>query len=144
MPPLATPDFSAEIKSLSAAAPPTLPGALGWTELSAGNGPPQVNAFDQYVPGFGVTFLLIGMLMGISLGLIDERDWGTLARLRVSGAPLAGTLVGKLLSRFLIGLVQMVLLFAIGWWILRISLGADPSMLLVPAAAIAFAGAALA
>ena len=142
IPPLATPDFSAEIKSLSAAAPPTLPGALGWTELSAGNGPPQVNAFDQYVPGFGVTFLLIGMLMGISLGLIDERDWGTLARLRVSGAPLAGTLVGKLLSRFLIGLAQMILLFAIGWWIFGISLGAEPLMLLVPAAAIAFAGAA--
>lgn len=142
IPPLATPDFSAEIKSLSTAATPTLPGTLGWTELSAGGGMARVNAFDQYVPGFGVTFLLIGMLMGISLGLIDERDWGTLARLRVSGAPLAGTLVGKLLSRFLIGLVQMILLFAIGWWFFGISLGTDPLMLLVPAAAIAFAGAA--
>lgn len=140
--PPATPDFSAEIKSLSAAATPTLPGALGWTELPAGGGTTRVNAFDQYVPGFGVTFLLIGMLMGISLGLIDERDWGTLARLRVSGAPLAGTLVGKLLSRFLIGLVQMILLFAIGWWLFGISLGTDPLMLLVPAAAIAFAGSA--
>ncbi len=142
IPSLATPDFSAEIKSLSTTATPTLPGALGWTELSAGSGTTQVNAFDQYVPGFGVTFLLIGMLMGISLGLIDERDWGTLARLRVSGAPLAGTLVGKLLSRFLIGLAQMILLFAIGWWLFGISLGSDPLMLLVPAAAIAFAGSA--
>ncbi|MFZ1888402.1 MAG: ABC transporter permease [Candidatus Binataceae bacterium] len=142
IPSLSTPDFSTEIKSISGAAALTLPGALGWTELSASGAAARVNAFDQYVPGFGVTFLLIGMLMGISLGLIDERDWGTLARLRVSGAPLAGTLVGKLLSRFLIGLVQMILLFAIGWWIFGISLGADPLMLLVPAAAIAFAAAA--
>ena len=142
IPSLTTPDFNAEIKSLSAAASPTLPGTLGWTELPASGSAAQVNAFDQYVPGFGITFLLIGMLMGISLGLIDERDWGTLARLRVSGAPLAGTLVGKLLSRFLIGLVQMILLFAIGWWFFGISLGTDPLMLLIPSAAIAFAGAA--
>lgn len=135
------PDFAAEAKALARAKSPTLPGALGWRELSAGRGPTQVNAFDQYVPGFGVTFLLIGMVMGISLGLIDERDWGTLARLRVSGAPLAGTLIGKLLSRFTIGLAQMILLFGIGWWIFGISLGSNPAMLLAPAAAIAFAGA---
>lgn len=142
VPPLAIPDFSAEIKSLSPAAAPNFPGALDWTERSVGGGPAQVNAFDQYVPGFGVTFLLIGMLMGFSLGLIDERDWGTLARLRVSGAPLSGTLIGKLLSRFVIGLAQMVLLFAIGWWMFGISLGPEPLMLLVPSAAIAFAAAA--
>jgi ABC-type multidrug transport system permease subunit len=142
IPPLAIPNFSAQIKSLSPTAARTLPGTLEWSERSAGDGPVQVNAFDQYVPGFGVTFLLIGMLMGISLGLIDERDWGTLARLRVSGAPLAGTLVGKLLSRFVVGLAQMVLLFAIGWWMFGISLGPDPLILLVPSAAIAFAAAA--
>ena len=35
-----------------------------------------VNAFDRYVPGFGITFLLIGMMLGIALTLFDERDWG--------------------------------------------------------------------
>ncbi|HVA82456.1 MAG TPA: ABC transporter permease [Candidatus Binataceae bacterium] len=141
-PSVAIPDFDAEFKPLLAAPAPTLPGALGWTELSAGRGPAQANAFDQYVPGFGVTFLLIGMMMGISLGLIDERDWGTLARLRASGAPFAGTLLGKLLSRFVIGLMQMALLFAIGRWLFAISLGSEPLLLLIPSAAIAFAAAA--
>jgi hypothetical protein len=31
----------------------------------------EYNAFDQYVPGFGITFLLIAMLMAIGMGLID-------------------------------------------------------------------------
>lgn len=118
----------------------TLPGTLGWTQYSAHHGE-RVNAFDQYVPGFGITFLLIGMLMGISLGLIDERDWGTLQRLRVIGAPLAGIVIGKLLSRLLIGFLQLVILFAIGWMLFGISLGRDPAMLLLPAIAISFAAA---
>lgn len=141
-PSLPTPALMAEVKSLPTASAPTIPGSLTWRERSSSGGNARVNAFDQYVPGFGITFLLIGMLMGISLGLIDDRDWGTLERLRVSGAPLTGTLIGKLLSRFLVGLLQLVLLFAIGWWLFGISLGRQPAMLLLPAAAIAFAAAA--
>jgi ABC-type multidrug transport system permease subunit len=121
---------------------PILPGQLGWTERSLTGGETRINAFDQYVPGFGITFLLIGMLMGISLRLIEDRDWGTLQRLRVSGAPLAGMLIGKLLSRFLVGLAQLTILFAIGWWLFGISLGRDPLALFLPALAISFAAAA--
>jgi ABC-2 type transport system permease protein len=119
-----------------------LPGNLGVSERSLTGGKAQVNTFDQYVPGFGITFLLIGMLLGVSLGLIDDRDWGTLERLRASGAPLAGTLIGKLLARFLVGLMQMVVLFSIGWWLFSVSLGQHPVMLLLPAVAISFAAAA--
>jgi ABC-type multidrug transport system permease subunit len=119
-----------------------VPGTLGWAERSATGGHDNVNSFDQYVPGFGITFLLIGMLMGLSLGLIDERDWGTLARMRVSGAPLTGTLIGKLLARFLVGLLQMIVLLAVGYGMFGVSLGRNPAMLLLPAAAISFAAAA--
>ena len=90
-----------------------------------------VNAFDQYVPGFGVTFLLIGMLLGISLTLFDEREWGTLKRLQVSGVPLAALLLGKLSARFVVGTVQMVVLFAVGWAVFGISLGRHPIALVV-------------
>jgi len=65
----------------------TLPGIVGWRERSITGGDASVNTFDQYVPGFGITFLLVDMLWGVGVGLIDERDWATLARLRVSGAP---------------------------------------------------------
>jgi ABC-2 type transport system permease protein len=94
------------------------------------------------VPGFAVTFLLIGMLMGVSLALIDEHDWGTLERLRSASAPLWATLTGKLLARFVVGFIQMAVLFAAGYVLFGISLGRTPAALMLPAAAIAFAGAA--
>jgi ABC-type multidrug transport system permease subunit len=121
-----------------------LPGGLGFTEEAASPGAEiTVNAFDQYVPGFGVTFLLIGMMLGIALTLFDERSWGTLQRLEASGVPLVGLLLGKLVTRFAVGVVQMVVLFAVGWLLFGISLGRNPAALLLPTVGIAFASAAL-
>lgn len=123
-----------------------LPGSLGFSEQNlAGekvNALEGFNVFDLHVPGFGVTFLLIGMLMGVSLALIDEREWGTLERLRSASAPLAATLAGKFLSRFIIGFAQLIVLFAAGYVLFGISLGRAPLALLMPGASIAFAGAA--
>ncbi len=123
-----------------------IPGTLGLTEVDL-NGKEigefaGFNAFDLQVPGFAVTFLLIGMLMGVSLALIDEQDWGTLERLRSASAPLWATLTGKLLARFVVGFIQMAVLFAAGYALFGISLGRSPAALVMPAAAIAFAGAA--
>ena len=132
------PDFGAVIPQTA----PPLPGIVGWEERSITGGAAKVNAFDQYVPGFGITFLLIDMLWGVGVGLIDERDWGTLARLLISGAPASGMMLGKLTSRFLIGLGQMILLFGAGWVLFGISLGHNAWALLLPAAAISFAAAA--
>ncbi len=124
----------------------SIPGTLGFSEVDlSGKKIGQFagfNAFDLQVPGFAVTFLLIGMLMGVSLALIDEHDWGTLERLRSASAPLWATLTGKLLARFVVGFVQMAVLFAAGYILFGISLGRTPAALMLPAAAIAFAGAA--
>ncbi len=134
----------ADLQRFESSRAPTLPGYLGFIEHPAIEGAPTtVNAFDQYVPGFGITFLLIGMMLGIALTLFDERDWGTLRRLRVSGAPLTGLLLGKLIARFLVGIVQMVLLFAVGWALFGITLGRYPLALLIPTVGISFAAAAL-
>ena len=138
----ATNQLLPDIPTIQLAQMPSLPGQLGWSERSLTGGDASVNAFDQYVPGFGITSLLFGMLMGISLRLIEDRDWGTLQRLHVSGAPLTATLLGKLFSRFLIGLAQLTILFAIGWWLFDISLGRNPLALFLPAIAISFAAAA--
>ena len=126
----------------SIVAVPTLPGNLGWRERPLRGAIADVNTFDQYVPGFGITFLLVDMLWGVAVGLIDEREWGTLLRLRVSGASLPGMMIGKLTSRFLLGLVQMIALLAVGAALFGVYLGRNPLMLLVPAAAISFAAAA--
>ena len=133
-----------QIESFGESQALTLPGSLAFVEQPAIEGEAvTVNAFDQYVPGFGVTFLLIGMMLGIALTLFDERDWGTLKRLTVSGAPLTGLLLGKLFARFIVGIVQMVLLFAVGWALFGITLGRNPLALMIPTIGISFAAAAL-
>jgi len=137
-------NLAAQLNRFEASRAPTLPGDLGFAERPAIEGESTVvNAFDQYVPGFGITFLLIGMMLGIALTLFDERDWGTLRRLRVSGAPLSGLLLGKLIARFIVGIVQMVLLFAVGWALFGIALGRYALALLIPTVGISFASAAL-
>jgi ABC-type multidrug transport system permease subunit len=122
--------------------PPPLPGTLGIEEHDVSGGPSSINTFEQNVPGFSVTFLLLGMLLGVSLGLLDERDWGTLERLRAMPVQLGHVLGAKLFARFLVGFVQMVVLFAAGRLFFGISLGRDPWMLLLPTAGIVFAGTA--
>ncbi|MBV8138892.1 MAG: ABC transporter permease [Deltaproteobacteria bacterium] len=145
LPAIALGNLSDELSGLESLSIGTLPGGLGFTEhTTLENEPVVVSAFDQYVPGFGVTFLLIGMMLGIALTLFDERDWGTLKRLQVGGAPLTGLLLGKLFARFIVGIAQMVLLFAVGWALFGISLGRNPLALIIPTVGISFAAAALA
>jgi ABC-type multidrug transport system permease subunit len=124
--------------------PPSLrlPGTIEIAETSVTGAPQRLNTFDQNVPGFSVTFLLLGMLLGVSLGLLDERDWGTLARLRTMPVTLDVTLIAKLFTRFTVGCVQMALLLLIGWLCFGISLGPQPWALALPTAGIVFAGTA--
>jgi ABC-type multidrug transport system permease subunit len=152
------PPLRLEFPRLPALTPPTLPtltlpalpelppvrlaGNIELAETSVTGAPERLNTFDQNVPGFSVTFLLLGMLLGVSLGLLDERDWGTLARLRSMPTPLDVTLVAKLLARFTVGVVQMILLLIAGWLLFGISLGPEPWALLLPTAGIVFAGTA--
>jgi ABC-type multidrug transport system permease subunit len=119
-----------------------LPGAIDIAETSVTGAPAHLNTFDQNVPGFSVTFLLLGMLLGVSLGILDERDWGTLARLRTMPAPFDVTLLAKLLARFTVGVVQMIVLLAVGRLLFGVSLGPQPWALLLPTAGIVFAGTA--
>jgi ABC-type multidrug transport system permease subunit len=137
----AIPRLSLKAGDLASVETPVLPGQIGWRERSLTKRSAEANSFDQYVPGFGVTFLLLDVVWGISVGLIDERDWGTLERLRISGAPVPAMLVGKLSSRFLVGFIQMVVLFSVGWLLFGVSLGGNPWALLLPTAAISFAAA---
>jgi ABC-type multidrug transport system permease subunit len=136
------------LPKLSLDPPPTLttpisfPGTIAWKDTSLTSSRNHVSAFEQYVPGFGVTFLLIDMLWGMSVALMDERQWGTLRRLRISGASTVGMLIGRLAARTVIGFLQMIVLFGVGWLLFGINLGTRPAMLLLPAGAIAFGAAA--
>ena len=52
----------------------------------------------------------------------------------------ANVLVGKLLSRFVVGVVQMISLLLIGWLAFDVSLGPQPWALLLPIFGIVYAG----
>jgi ABC-type multidrug transport system permease subunit len=131
-----------ELPPMPDLAPLETAGSLEIDEQSATGAPRRLNTFDQNVPGFSVTFLLLGMLLGVSLALLDERDWGTFERLRSIPAPLSVLLVAKLGSRIVVGLVQMMLLFAVGRAAFGISLGPEPWSLALPTLGIVFAGTA--
>jgi len=130
------------VPELTVPALPALRGGLSIAETNLTGGPLHINTFDQNVPGFSVTFLLPGMLLGVSLGLLDERDWGTLDRQRALPIAAANVLIGKLLARFLVGVAQMVVLLAVGWLAFGVSLGPQPWALLLPTVGIVFAGCA--
>ena len=87
------------------------------------------NSFDQNVPGFGVTFLMLGMLLGVGLSLVDERGWGILYRLAASPTSVGSVVAGKVVSRFIVGVMQMVILFAFGRLVFSVNLG--PSLLAI-------------
>jgi ABC-type multidrug transport system permease subunit len=140
-PPLPKPPVLA-VPDIELPAAPHVPGRLDFEERDVSGGSSHINTFDQNVPGFSVTFLLLGMLLGVSLGLLDERDWGTLDRLRAMPVSVSRVLGAKLLARFLVGIVQMIVLFAVGRALFGISLGPQPWLLLLPTAAIVFAGTA--
>jgi len=119
-----------------------LPRLPGIDEESVTGAPNRLNSFDQYVPGFSITFLMLGMLLGVAMTLIDELDLGTLERIRATPAPMWTLVVGKLLVRFTIGVVQMVLLLAVGHFAFGVSVGPQPVALLLPSAGIVFVGTA--
>jgi ABC-type multidrug transport system permease subunit len=119
--------------------PAVLPGRLGIRETSVTGAPRRLNTFDQNVPGFSITFLLLGVLLGVSLGFLDEREWGTLDRVRTTPTPLVAIVLAKLVARGAVGLVQMLLLFAVGRIAFSVSLGAEPAALLLPTIGIVLA-----
>ncbi len=70
------------------------------------------SGFEQSAPGMIVNWILFSLLT-IALGLIYERNTGTLARLRTAGAGVKDVMGGKFLAMVLITLVQQVALITV-------------------------------
>ena len=120
-------DFEAVSQDAGRLASRLIDKSVGLEEQSLTSSRTSFNTFDQNVPGFGVTFLMLGMLLGVGLGLVDEREWGILYRLTASPVSASTIVTGKVISRLLIGVLQMMLLFTFGRAVFGISLG--PSLL---------------
>ena len=97
-----------------------------------------VTAFEQNVPGFSIMFVLMAVVFGTSAGLHDERDWGTLPRLLVAPAGFTWMLIGKLGARYVLGVVQLVILLLWGHFVFGVSLGSSRIAFVALAAAVVF------
>jgi linearmycin/streptolysin S transport system permease protein len=98
-----------------------------------------VTVFEQRVPGFALMFVLLAVVFGTSMSMHEERDWGTLARLLVAPGGFTRILLGKLAARFVVGVVQMIVLLAWAHFVFGVSLGTSPVGFLLLTAASVFA-----
>ena len=76
---------------------------------------------DTLIPGFAVYFVFF-MANGVAATLLTERQEGTLRRMLTTPVSRAQVLVGKLLARGVMGMVQTLLLFIVGHFWLKLSL----------------------
>jgi ABC-2 type transport system permease protein len=136
-------DFEAVMADATELAGQLIERSVGLDEISLTSSRTHFNTFDQNVPGFGVTFLLLGMLLGVGIGLADERDWGMLYRLSASPVSASNLITAKVFSRFVVGVVQMVILFAFGRLVFAVSLGPSWLALGLVIAGVSFAAASL-
>lgn len=98
----------------------------------------EIPGFEQSVPGFSLMFVLMGVLLGVASGLEEEREAGTVTRLRMAPLHRWELFGGKLLARFLVGLAQLLLLFGFGHGLYGISLGPSLPVFLLLCVAIVF------
>ncbi len=100
------------------------------------------SSVEQNVPGYAIfgVFFIVGVLAG---SILNEKESGTFRRLQA--APLSNTalLLGKLLPYYLVNLIQVALMFAIGKLVFGMNLGNSPAALVVITLATAAAATGL-
>ncbi|HEX2994629.1 MAG TPA: ABC transporter permease [Anaerolineales bacterium] len=85
---------------------------------------------EQNVPGYtiyGVFFII----STIASAIFRERNDGTFRRLQAAPLSRTSMMIGKLLPYYLINLLQIVIMFAIGVLVFQIGLGHDPIALVL-------------
>jgi len=83
----------------------------------------------QSVPGMGTMFVLMTIFGGMSALIVERQQW-TLQRLAVMPVTRSTLLVGKILARFCLGLLQFLVVFVVGA-LLGMNFGKDPVALLL-------------
>lgn len=98
--------------------------------LSAFKTDRRPSATEQNVPGytiFGVFFIVLTL----ATGFLQEKSDGTFQRILTAPLLKTALIVGKLLPYYLVNLIQIVLMFAIGVAFFDLRLGNTPALILV-------------
>ncbi len=99
-------------------------------ELYSTGSAPKVNSFDRSLPGFAILFALFG-LNTVAASILQEKDDGTFRRLLIAPIPRYALLGGKLLAQFVLTLLQLTMLFTIGYLVFKLSIGSWPIIALL-------------
>ncbi len=130
-------DASAVASQASAAASAQMQNQPIQTREQPAGGVKTLNTFDIETPGFAVMFLLFGVMIGAE-GLLEERDKGTMGRLMVAPVSRASILGGKLFAQFIVSVIQITLLFAVGHFAFSMDTGSSLAGLALMLVATAF------
>jgi len=82
------------------------------TVVAQNAGGASYNMFDQVAPGYATMFIILG-LSALVGSVMTERTRGTMSRLAVMPLPKWAYMTGKMLSQFVIGFAQVVVMLGI-------------------------------
>jgi ABC-2 type transport system permease protein len=111
------------------------------TEITSGN-LNGMGGFNQSSAGQLVTWSLI-TLVGGSVIFARDRENGTYQRQFTTPTRKSVYFAGKILSRLLMGLIQMVILVFFGMYVLKVNWGNDPLLLILFLTVFSFTGTTL-
>jgi ABC-2 type transport system permease protein len=112
------------------------------TEVSGSKNSVIPSGFEQSSPGQLVTWVMTTLLGG-SVVFVDERIRGTLRRLLITPNRKAAILTGKILGRFTLGIIQMVIMIVFGASVLHVNWGQSVAALALILVAFSLAGTAM-
>jgi ABC-2 type transport system permease protein len=87
-------------------------------------------ATEQNVPAYAI-FGVFFIVLTLARGVLKERTDGTFLRLLSAPLPKIAILIGKLLPYYVVNLVQIVLMFAVGVLIFQMRLGSLGALFLI-------------
>jgi len=121
--------FAADIRERSqhilAEQPPVVNAVTGTAQESDESS--SAGGFNQSVPGMATMYVMFAVFPA-AVALMTERKQGTLQRMITLPLTRAQILGGKLLARFLLGMIQYAIVFIFGFF-LGVHYGSDPMAL---------------
>lgn len=97
-----------------------LPPAVNYSESAR----QQTSGFSQSIPGIATMYVMANVMVGAIILITERKQW-TLQRLIMMPVSRAQVLGGKMLARFVTGMIQYAVLFAFGF-ILGVRYGNSP------------------
>jgi len=89
------------------------------------------SGFDHSIPGTTIQFIMMMVMIYGGVSVLEDRKKGVLARMLYSPLTAGAVFRAKLLSRWLMGLIQALMLFVVGKAVFKLNLGSVPLALLV-------------